>query len=97
MLGTEYTINPQMLMKIVGSIFAVFWENVNFNFFFLCDLPLIMKADGKRRKQAEDICKRTLDIECERDSPVGLGAKLDDEQKIKNIFSSFRDFSGKSR
>ena len=38
----------------------------------------------------------TLGIECERDRPVGLGAKLGDGQKIKNNFSSFRDFPGKA-
>ena len=49
------------------------------------------------KKGARDICKGTLDIEFERDWSVGLGAKLGDGQKIKNYFSSFRDFSGKSR
>ena len=36
------------------------------------------------------------DIECERDWSVSLGATLDGGQKIKNYFSSFRDFSGKT-
>ena len=50
------------------------------------------------KKRARDICKETLDIECERDWQVGLGATLGGGQKIKKIyFSSFRDFSGKSR
>ena len=44
-----------------------------------------------------DICKVTLGIEFERDWPVDLGATLGDGQKIKNYFSTFRDFSGKSR
>ena len=43
------------------------------------------------------ICKGPLGIEFERDLPVALGATLGDVQKIKNYFSSFRDFSGKSR
>ena len=43
-----------------------------------------------------DICKGTLGIECERDWPVGFGATLGDGQKIKNYFSSFRDFPGKA-
>ena len=47
--------------------------------------------------QAEDICKGTPDIEFEQDWSVGLGAILVDGKKIKNYFSSFRDFSGKSR
>ena len=49
------------------------------------------------KKGARDIWKGTLDIECERDWPFGLGAMLGDGQKIKNYFSSFRDFSGESR
>ena len=52
---------------------------------------------SKWKEQAEDICKGTLDIEFERDWSFGLGATLVDEQKIKNYFSSFRDFFGKSR
>ena len=51
----------------------------------------------KKKKQARDICKVTLDIEIERDCSVGLGATLRDRQKIKNYFSSFKDFSGESR
>ena len=51
----------------------------------------------KRKEQAEDICKETPDIEFEQDWSVRLGAILADGQKIKNNFSSFRDFYGKSR
>ena len=51
----------------------------------------------KRKKQVGDICKETQDIEFELDWSVGLGAILVDGKKIKNYFSSFRDFSGKSR
>ena len=76
LLGFECTINPQNLMKIVGAIF----EKIKILYFFLCELPLILK------KWAKDICKGTLDIERERDWPVGLGATLGDEQKIKKIF-----------
>ena len=54
-------------------------------------------VDRKRKKRARDIWKGTLDIESERDWPVGLGATLGNGQNIKNNFSSFRDFSGKSR
>ena len=39
----------------------------------------------------------TLDIEFERDWSVVLGAMLGDGKKFKIYFSSFRDFSGKSR
>ena len=66
-------------------------------FFFICELPLILGVTRKRKKQAEDICRGTPDIEFEQDSSVGLGAILVDEKKFKNYFSSFRDFSGKSR
>ena len=50
----------------------------------------------KTKKWAKDICKETPDIEFEQDWSVGLGAVLVDVKKIKNYFSSFRDFSGKS-
>ena len=63
----------------------------------MCIQSLILRADRKRKQQAGDICKGILDIECERDWPVSLGATLDAGQKIKNYFSSFRDFSEKSR
>ena len=43
------------------------------------------------------MCKGTPDIEFELDWSVGLGATLGDGQKIKNYFSSLRDFFGKSR
>ena len=38
---------------------------------------------SKTGKQAEYICKGTPDIEFEQDWWVGLGAMLDDRQKIK--------------
>ena len=65
--------------------------------FFLCELPLILGVARKRKEQAKDIYKGTPDIEFEQNWSVGLGAILADGQKIKNYFSSFRDFSGKSR
>ena len=63
---------------------------------FLCELPLILGVARKRKEQAEDIYKGTPDIEFEQDWSVGLGTILADEQKIKNYFSSFRNFLGKS-
>ena len=58
-------------MKIVGAIFG----KIKIKNFFLCELPLIFRIDRKRKKKrARDICKGTLDIECDRDWPVGLGA-----------------------
>ena len=80
-------------MKIVGSTF----EKIKILIFFLSELPLILGVTRKRKEQAEDICKRTPDIVFEQDWSSGLGVILADGQKIKNYFSSFRDFSGKSR
>ena len=95
MWGFQCTINPQNLIKIVKAIFEKF-EILNF---FLCELglPLILGVTRKRKEQAENICKGTLDIEFEQDWPVGLGDILADRQKIKNYFCNFRDFSGKTR
>ena len=90
-LGFECSINPQNFMKIVGAIFD------KMKYFFLCELPLILKVDRKRKKNKLQIVARGLDIEFERDWSFGLCATLGDEQKFKNYFSSFRDFSGKSR
>ena len=39
----------------------------------------------------------TPDNEFEQDWSVGLGATLRERQKIKNYFSSFKDFFGKTR
>ena len=75
---------------------AIFEKMKIFNF-FLSELPLLLMIDRKRKKQAGVVCKGTLHIECERDWSVDLGATLSDEQKIKNYFSTFRDFSGKRR
>ena len=68
-------------MKIVKAIF----EKMKI-LIFLCELPLSLGVDRKRKKRAGDICKGTLDIECKRDWSVGLGATLCDGQKIKNYF-----------
>ena len=57
-------------MKIVGAIF----EKIKIFNFFLCELHLISRVDRKRKKRDGDIWKGTLDIECERDWSVGLGA-----------------------
>ena len=82
-------------MKIVGAIFG----KMKILIFFVCELGLLLifRVDRKRKKRARNICKGTLDIECECDWSVGLGATLGDGQKIKNYFSSFRDFSGESQ
>ena len=53
--------------------------------------------DKKRGGKTGNIFKGTTDIESEQDWSVGLGATLRDRQKIKNYFSRFKNFSGKSR
>ena len=92
--GSNVQKNPQHLMKIVCAILE---KRKIFNFFTYVILPLILRVDRKRKTLAGDICKGTLDIEFERDWSVSLGATLGEAQKIKNYFSSFRDFSGKNR
>ena len=61
---------------------------------FLCEIPLVLRVD---KKGQGNICKETPDIEFEQDWSVGLGATLCDKQKIKNYFSSIKNFfSGKA-
>ena len=94
LLGFEFTINPQNLIKIIGAIF----EKIKFFNFFLMWTTLNFRVRVKtKKKKVRDICERTLDIDFERDWRVCLGPALGDEKKIKIYFSSFRDFSGKSR
>ena len=78
-------------MKIVETIF----EKMKIKIFMWTTLNF--EGGSKAKTQAEDICKGTLDIDCERDWSVSLGATLGDGRKNKNYFSSFRDFTGKSR
>ena len=77
--------------------FKTFLRKYKFLFFFLCELPLILRVDRKRKQRARDICKGTLGNEFERDWSVGLCATLGYGHEIKNSFSSFRDFSGNGR
>ena len=65
-------------------------------FYFLCKIPLILRVDRKRKNQTGDICKGTLDIECQRDYSVGLRATIGDKQKIKNYFLVSVIVSGKA-
>ena len=80
-------------MNIVGVIF----EKIKILNFFLMWTTLNFEGRSTTKKRARDICKGTLDIEFEREWSFGLGATLGDGQKIKNYFSSLRDFSGESR
>ena len=50
----------------------------------------------KTKKQAGDICKGILDVECEWDRSVSLGATLDDDRKLKTIFLVSGIFPGKA-
>ena len=50
------------------------------------------ETERERERVRVNIFKGTPDIEFEKDWPVGLGATLRDRQKIKNYFSSFKDF-----
>ena len=59
-------------------------------------MKIVGAISEKMKKQTDDTCKGTPDIEFEQDWSVGLGAMLRDGQKIKNYFSSFRDFPGKA-
>ena len=43
LLGFEYTINPENLIKIVGAIFE------EMKIFFSCELPLILRVDRKQK------------------------------------------------
>ena len=61
--------------KFDENRYSHFWEN---EFFFFCELPLILRVDRKQKTRAGNICKGTLDIELERDWSVGLGATLGD-------------------
>ena len=88
MLGFECTINPQNLMKIIGAIF----QKMNILNFFIMGTSLNFEGRPKTKKRPGDICKVTPDTEFEQHCSVGLRAMLGDGQKIKNYFSSFRDF-----
>ena len=58
------------MKKIVGAEFG----KMNILIFFLMWTTLNFEGRSKTKKRARDICKGTLDIECGRDWPVGLGA-----------------------
>ena len=80
---------PPKSIKIVMTIF----EKIKFYIFPYVNYTLFSRVDRKRKKKkrARDICKETLDIECERDWSVSLGATLGDGQKIKHYFPGKAD------
>ena len=56
-----------------------------------------LNFEGRSKRRARDICKWTLDIECQRDWPIGLGATLGGGPKIKrNIFPVSGIFPGEA-
>ena len=60
-------------------------------------VPLILRLGRKWKGLAGDNCKWPVNIEFEQDCSVGLGATLGADRKLKKYFSSYKDFSGKSR
>ena len=93
LLGFQCAIDPQNLNEIVIAIF----EKIEILNVFHMWTTLNFGGSSKTKKQAGDVCKGTPDVEFEQDWSFRLGAMLGDGQKTKNYFSSFRDFSGKSR
>ena len=69
----ECTINPQNLIKLLKPFFI----KSNFHFSSYVNYPSI-QWQGRTKKTARDICKRTLGIEFKRDRSIGLGATFGD-------------------
>ena len=96
LLRFECTIHPQNFMKIVEAVF----QKIKILNFFLMWTTLNFEGRSKTKKKKKgggetgNICKGTPDIELEQEWSVG--ATLRDKQKIKNYFSSFKDFFGES-
>ena len=53
------------------------------------------KEEERKKKGDRKYLQGDPDIEFEQDWSFGLGATLRDRQKIKNYFSTFKDFPGK--
>ena len=60
-------------------------------------VSLILRVGRKWKGWAGGNCKSALNIEFEHDLSVSLGATLGDRLKIKKYYSSYKDFSVKSR
>ena len=82
--------------KFYKIVEAVFQKTKILNFFLMWT-TLHFEGRSKTKRDTGNICKGTPDIEFWQDWTVGLGATLRERQKIKNYFSSFKDFSGESR
>ena len=92
LLGLEYSINPQNLMKIVSP----FYDNRNFNFFLKCT-ALNFKGWSKTEKTTSKYLQEnsrysvsTRLVSCFR-RYVG---QCSHRKLKKKYFSSFKDFSG---
>ena len=88
-IATE-TIDCKIPCLLLRFLFLV-WTTLNIT------IPLILWVGRKWKVRAGDNYKGILNIEFEEDRSFTLGATLGDGQKIEIYFSSFRDFSGKSR
>ena len=74
LLDVDCTINPQIFNQ---NRWSQLWENRNFYFFFLCELPLNLGyGENLKKKTVRDIWKRTLHIEFERDWSIRLGVNF---------------------
>ena len=70
------------MMKIVWALF----EKMEIFIFTLCELPLIIRVDRKRKKRSGDICKGTQDVEFERDWSVRLvNLKLKKKRELRYL------------
>ena len=76
LLGSEYTINPQNLIKFVVAIF----QKISIQFFMWSALNF--KDRTKTKILASNICERTLYIEFKRDWSDGSGPTSGDWKKF---------------
>ena len=93
LLRFKCTINSQNLMKIVGAIFG----KMKILNFFLCELPLILRVDRKRKGELKMFARGP---QISNVSEIGQLVQVLHQVtdiKLKTIFSSFRDISRKSR
>ena len=92
LLGFECTINPQNLIKIVGAIF----EKINFfNFFFLYELPLVLRADRKRKSKLEIFARRHQISNVNEIGQLVQALCQARDRKLKTIFLVSAIFPGK--
>ena len=61
-----------------------FLRKSRFLIFFSCELPLILGAGEKLKKNGSRYSQEDQDIEFERDRSIGLGSMIDDGQTDKH-------------